>query len=489
MKYILKNKDYHIFIVLILSSIVYFIGNTWLSITDPVESNYALTAKKMIINQNYLSPQIFGHYWYDKPIFYYWELILGFKLFGISNFGARFFSSLLALCNIFLIYRFVKSQTSHIIAILSAIIVSISAEYWIIAKAVITDMTLGLCFNATLMGFYMGYTRHKEHAPHYKIYYLSAYIASAIAVLTKGPIGFLLPGLIILVYLIIRKDLRELLSLQLIPGLFILLTLGGSWYYYMYATHGNDFVNVFLGVHNWLRATVSEHPRYNVWYYYIPITIITLFPWSIILPKLIYTNRKNWFHNVPFHTFLAVWASVVILFFSCMATKYSTYTFPALTPLAILMATMCYKRISFICKTALVMSITYIVLTFTIAIPQMDIASSPNISHYISQSINHDALIVQGSGRYRVSPTYYSDHKVYKLIGADEEAPDPNTISWNAKEVMPFISVNNLPKDKDIYLLIYGDDSFPSTLNQNHWRKIYSTVEGSIYQLARSPKN
>jgi len=114
-----------------------------------------------------------------------------------------------------------------------------------------------------------------------------------------------------------------------------------------------------------------------------------------------------------------------------MATKYSTYTFPALTPLAILMATMCYKRISFICKTALVMSITYIVLTFTIAIPQMDIASSPNISHYISQSINHDALIVQGSGRYRVSPTYYSDHKVYKLIGADEVAPDPNTISWN----------------------------------------------------------
>lgn len=54
---------------------------------------------------------------------------------------------------------------------------------------------------------------------------------------------------------------------------------------------------------------------------------------------------------------------------------------------------------------------------------------------------------------------------------------------------MPFISVNNLPKDKDIYLLIYGDDSFPSTLNQNHWKKIYSTAEGSIYQLHRIQKN
>jgi len=56
----LKNKDYHIFIVLLLSSIVYFIGNTWLSITDPVETNYALTAKEMVLNHNYLSPQIFG---------------------------------------------------------------------------------------------------------------------------------------------------------------------------------------------------------------------------------------------------------------------------------------------------------------------------------------------------------------------------------------------------------------------------------------------
>lgn len=315
MKYILKNRDYHILIVLILSALIYFIGNSWLSITDPIESNYALTAKEMLMNQNYLSPQIFDHYWYDKPIFYYWELIIGFKIFGISNFGARFFSGLIALCNIFLVFRFVKAQTNHIIAIVSAIIVSISVEYWIIAKSIITDMTLGLCFNAILMSFYMGYSQHKRQSPCYKYYYLLAYIASAIAVLTKGPIGFLLPGFIILVYLVIRRDIRELLNLQLIPGMAIFILVAGSWYYYMYAIHGDDFVNIFLGVHNWLRATVSEHPKFNVWYYYLPITIISLFPWSIILPKLIYNNRKIWFTNIPFHSFLAIWAGTVILFF------------------------------------------------------------------------------------------------------------------------------------------------------------------------------
>ena len=485
MKSILKNNDYHILIVIIFSAIVYFIGNSVLSITDPVESNYALTAKEMLQNHNYLSPQIFGHYWYDKPIFYYWELIVGFKLFGISNFGARFFSSLLALCNIYLIYRFVKSQTNHIIAITSAIVVSISAEYWIIAKAVITDMTLGLAFNATLMSFYIGYTRHKSGLQNYKRYYLLAYIASALAVLTKGPIGFLLPGLIILVYLVIRRDLRELLDLQILPGLLLLLTLGGSWYYYMYITHGNDFINVFLGVHNWLRATVSEHPQFNVWYYYIPITIIALLPWSILLPKLIYTNRKNWFTNVPFHSFLAVWAGTVILFFSCVATKYSTYSFPALTPLAILIAVMCYKRINLIYKTALIMGIAYIVLTFAVAAPQMKKASTPGISQFISQSISDDSILVQGNGRYRVSPTYYSGHEVYQLLGPNEVAPDPTTISWNAKDVMPFISINDLPTDKKIYLLVYDDDYLPDTINSDNLSLEYSNAEGTIYQLHR----
>ena len=90
-------KYFHITIILIISGILYLLGNAGLAITDPVESNYALTAKEMLLNQNYFSPQIFNHYWYDKPIFYYVELIISYKLFGISNFGARFFSAHLIL--------------------------------------------------------------------------------------------------------------------------------------------------------------------------------------------------------------------------------------------------------------------------------------------------------------------------------------------------------------------------------------------------------
>lgn len=77
-------------ILLVLAAILCFVANHLLVVTDPVESNYVLTAKEMLASGDYFSPRIFGNYWYDKPIFFYWELIAAFKLFGISNFSARF---------------------------------------------------------------------------------------------------------------------------------------------------------------------------------------------------------------------------------------------------------------------------------------------------------------------------------------------------------------------------------------------------------------
>ena len=71
-----------------------FAGNGSLLITDSVESNYALTAKEMVLSGDWLSPQIYSHYWYDKPIFFYWLTALAYKMFGFTEFASRFFPSL-----------------------------------------------------------------------------------------------------------------------------------------------------------------------------------------------------------------------------------------------------------------------------------------------------------------------------------------------------------------------------------------------------------
>lgn len=84
-------KKIHWLIFWVAAILLLFFMNGSLPITDSVESNYALTAKEMVLSGDWISPQIYGKPWYDKPIMSYWLIALGFKIFGFSEFGARFF--------------------------------------------------------------------------------------------------------------------------------------------------------------------------------------------------------------------------------------------------------------------------------------------------------------------------------------------------------------------------------------------------------------
>ena len=99
---------------------------------------------------------------------------------------------------------------------------------------------------------------------------------AGLGVLTKGPIGFLLPGLIILLFLIWQRDLKALLRWHMLGGFVLMMVLCAAWYLPMYLMHGQDFIDTFFGVHNGLRATVPEHPRDDVWYYYLLIFLAGL---------------------------------------------------------------------------------------------------------------------------------------------------------------------------------------------------------------------
>ena len=71
-------------IIGVLALLLFFLGNWAIAITDPVESNYTLTATEMLKSGDYISPSIYGNFWYDKPDFFYWELIAAYKIFGIN---------------------------------------------------------------------------------------------------------------------------------------------------------------------------------------------------------------------------------------------------------------------------------------------------------------------------------------------------------------------------------------------------------------------
>jgi 4-amino-4-deoxy-L-arabinose transferase-like glycosyltransferase len=305
------------------------------SVTDPVESNYALTAKEMVTSGDWISPRIYGKVWYDKPVLIYWLLALAMKAFGYTELGIRLVPAFAGAGGVALIYWFVAKVRNEKTGLLAAALLATSFQYFIIAKLLITDSLLFTFDAAALVCFYLGSVNYQGAA---KRWYLLSYPCLGLAVLTKGPVGVLLPGVIVLTFLIWRKKWSELRQMRLGIGLLLFVIVALPWYFLMYMRHGQAFLGTFFGIHNYLRATVSEHPRDNVIYYYPLLFVASTLPWTGVCFAGLGAGFNQCRRQHDLSLFLMIWAGVFVVFYSLMATKYPTYTFPILFPVVVLTA-------------------------------------------------------------------------------------------------------------------------------------------------------
>ena len=98
------DEKKHLWVLGALWLLLYLLGNNLLTVTEPVECNYAETAREMLIYNDYFFPRILGNFWFDKPILYYWELAASFNIFGVNNFAARFPSVLMVAAAMAILY-------------------------------------------------------------------------------------------------------------------------------------------------------------------------------------------------------------------------------------------------------------------------------------------------------------------------------------------------------------------------------------------------
>ncbi len=470
----MTDSKQHKFILLLLG-LMFYLGNWMVPVSDPVEVNYAQTAVEMLHSGDYISPRIYGHAWYDKPVFFYWELIAAFSIFGITDFAARFFPPLFAFAGICLTYFFGGKLYGERTGFWSAVILGTSLIYWCLAKLIITDMSLFLFMNGTLVFFYLAYRSERKYL------YYPAYVFSGLAVLTKGPVGLLLPGFIILLFLLWQRDFRELLRMKLFSGMLLFLLVCSPWYYSMYLLHGQEFLDTFLGVHNYLRATVSEHPKWDVWYYYIGIFFLGTIPWSFCLPMAIWERfRARDLYLDEDTRFLFLWAVIINVFFQCMATKYPTYTFPAFLPVAILFAHFLEDRKTLLKRTAFTGTVLCMIVTSVLMWKGSEdghFAGKP-IAEYLQQQIRTEDVLVC-FGDYRASVVYYTQHPMYKLDSAESIAERrQKKADWSVKNVMPFLAYEDIPRDRNVYLLVESHrvNDFDEFFHRGEWELLTSAT-------------
>jgi len=528
----------------LVSFVSYLLFSHLVPITDPVESNYALTAKEMVKSGDWLSPQIYGQVWFDKPIFFYWLTALAYKFFGFSDLAARLFPALFAGLGVVLLYWFMSKTASQSVALLSALIMGTSLEYVLLAKFVITDMVLFVFNSAALVFFYLGYIG----AERTKRWYYPMYVSMALAVLTKGPVGLLLPGLVMLIFIVVRRNWAELKNMSIPAGLIMFLAIALPWYGAMYYTHGSEFINTFLGVHNYLRATVSEHPKDNVFYYYIVVFLLSMLPWApLALKAMVATGKDRELRKSPLWIFSFIWIGVYFVFYSLMATKYLTYTFPILFPCAMLagnyttqllnnnekstimywtgipmlistlgyitaahryLENQCFiaaagglvlitalmlwrikeRHSTYVLRLLCVYQVSiYTILAF-FAFPVMaDIKSGKDLAQSL---LDYNDRQVGFYEFYSTSAVYYSGKTVVKIVSQKSELSPQTELSWASKYTMPAQSltsfVTNTPKDSIVIIVPEQQrKQFLEEISDSNVKLLKTNGKFSYYQLEK----
>lgn len=302
---------------------------------DLDEGRYHRVAMEMVLSGDYITPHFDYMPYFEKPIFQYWVTALSMELFGIREFTGRILPALTGLGNVFLAFWLAKTMYNRRTGLLAAVIVATSALQLIVASIGVMDMALTFFIDACLVSFYV-FERTEN-----KKYLLVFYAAMGFGMLTKGLIAIVFPVGILFWYALLIKRPRLFLKLLYLPGIILFLVIAVPWYYLVCQKNPDFFYFFFIREH-FLRFATKMHERFHPWYYFVPVLIAGLMPWTGFVATFfskdgIFRKPGSLRHKRDL-LLLALWAGLIYVFYSISDSKLPTYILPCWLPLSVLLA-------------------------------------------------------------------------------------------------------------------------------------------------------
>ena len=192
--------------LLVLCCLLFFFRLGVPGLTDPDEGRYAEIAREMLVLKDYLTPHLNFLPYLEKPPLVYWLTAISLTLGGLNEWAARAIPALSAVGGVLAVYWLAAKLWGSRTAFLAGMVTATSSGYFLLARILTLDMSL-TCFMTWGIG--LAYLAVRNQARHYLPW---AYLALGLAVLTKGPVGVVLPALIFLVWFLARKQWRGYLA-------------------------------------------------------------------------------------------------------------------------------------------------------------------------------------------------------------------------------------------------------------------------------------
>jgi len=298
---------------------------------DPDEGRNAEIAREILVTGDWVTPYYDFLPRLEKPAFYYALTALSYKRFGISEAAARFPSAASAFAALLLTYFFARRLLGAWPALWSGLVLLTCVEFFAFSRIVILDMTLAFFITLALSAFYLASAA--ERGGKKRAYYFLMYAALGCATLVKGPIGVVIPGMIVAAYLAVRRKWSAPLEMELGWGLLIFFAIVAPWYAWA-EIRRPGYLAYFLGQEHFARYLTPYYQRTKPWYYFFVVLAGGFFPWTFFLPSL---ARRLWKKSLDdFSLYLFLWAVVPFVFFSFSRSKMAEYLLPVYPALAIL---------------------------------------------------------------------------------------------------------------------------------------------------------
>ncbi|MCB1056138.1 MAG: glycosyltransferase family 39 protein, partial [Acidobacteria bacterium] len=302
-------------------------------LAEPDEGRYAEIPREMLSSGDFVTPRLNGVLYFEKPVFYYWAVAGAEYVLGQNELAARSITLLSGLLGVLLTFYLGTSMGSRRLGVYGAAILAVSPLWATFSRVNTIDLCVSVWITATLAAFWWASRDGAGKKPWYALF-----AASALAVLTKGLIGMVLPGGVIFVYLLLSRRWKLLLRVPWITGTLLFAAIAVPWHV-LVAQRNPSFLWFYFVHEHFLRYTTDVAERTGPAWYYLPVLLVGLLPWSGLLPaswRLFRAPTDAAERDATI--FLGSWAALIVLFFSTSKSKLIPYVLPAWPALALLAA-------------------------------------------------------------------------------------------------------------------------------------------------------
>jgi len=286
------------------------------------ETRYAEIPREMVASGDWITPRLNGFKYFEKPPLQYWATAFFYKTITIKDWTSRLWAALLGFAGILLVLRAGNRLFGPPAGTLAAAVLAGSPIY--VAAAQINTLDMGLSFFLTgaILALASGYP-------------MVFWACCALAVLSKGLVGIVLPLATLGLYILIKRDWRLAWEVKPVSGPLVFLLIAAPWFVAV-SMRNPEFAHFFFIQEHFQRFTTEVHHRTAPAWFFLPVLALGFAPF--LLPAAVgwwrgITSRAPSFDAV---LWLALWALVVIAFFSASSSKLPAYVLPVFPALALL---------------------------------------------------------------------------------------------------------------------------------------------------------